>query len=1015
MTQSAYDFYAYWNGEAVADLWTVIAAMTSTDDYRVLLTAVILIGFLGALLGAALKNRGTDALVWFAATIVILSIAFVPRVTITVKDNHAGYAQAVQNVPIGIAWPASVTSRISWWMTQTFETAFNDVDAAKYSRFGVAFPQRAVTAVMGMGAVTESGQAAVRAVAERCIIPEILDNPAKRQAILKAADINTLIASDGWVNPARRVLFEGNVITCKEAIPQLSTLLETVEIPEMQKVLVAKLDVSGDDLARAGLLAALPGAEERMLGVSRTLSQSLKQSVMLSALPEAMLSSAAKAGKAPLTTGVAIARAQGNLASEINYRALSEMAKSALPKVRNVLEFVVIALFPIVFVIMVGMGLSGMAIARSYMTLLISVGLWAPITAIINYLTIHVDAEPINRLVEASGGVTLSAATLIREAGASSQAMAGSLMWLVPVLAYAVAKGSDMAVTQMASSVLAPASSAAQAQGSSIAMGNVSAGNASVGNVSANNMSGNKTDMSSSYTTPEKHAATTAYGSYQGSMATGRVTAMSVAQTNLGVDTSGSYSRSVENARTESNSKAQTLTNGTMQNNVISHAAGDSVVGTNGNTITAGESNMHADGTSFSTNVNYGTTDSVGNNVGLSRSGNSVETFGLSSGGGFMLNSSYRDVPAFDGTSPVGSSSNFTNDPNILGSNVIGLVGQNGIPNMQNLVKPKKGNPSQKPGEFNTNIFNNSGNLSGHVTVGTTAGRTDSAALSLQSGSITNLTISDNSGETHSGVMQKSIAANDQAAFNHQQSSNYSETKSDSSQESDSKSRETREGNNFSDSSGASTRTGIDMSVLARDEALKLFDNNPEQVLKAMSGDMGQREAFGRHLKTMADQRNLTGEIASGVDLRAPTQPLKPRDLRLSHQADGAGIEAAHQYSYGNIEGGSKVRLDEGRVFQMAISKEEQDQLLWNRGLMLAASADYQDQETGVKSVLARSYLFGLSYDSPQGLYSEMRDKSAADPQFKQALIDLGRDQTSLAQDGTIETSEILERLQKKS
>ncbi len=1015
MAQSAYDFYAYWNGEAVADLWTVIAAMTSTDDYRVLLTAVILIGFLGALLGAALKNRGTDAIVWFAATIVILSIAFVPRVTITVKDTHAGFSQAVQNVPIGIAWPASVTSRISWWMTQTFETAFNDVDAAKYSRFGVAFPQRAVTAVMGMGAVTESGQAAVRAVAERCIIPEILDDASKRQALLKAADINTLIASEGWVNPARRVLFNGSVMTCREAIPQLSNLLETVEIPEMEKVLVAKLDVSGDDLSRAGLLAALPGAEERMLGVSRTLSQSLKQSVMLSALPEAMLSSAAKAGKAPLTTGVAIARAQGNLASEINYRALSEMAKSALPKVRNVLEFVVIALFPIVFVIMVGMGLSGMAIARSYMTLLISVGLWAPITAIINYLTIHVDAEPINRLVEVSGGVTLSAATLIREAGASSQAMAGSLMWLVPVLAYAVAKGSDMAVTQMASSVLAPASSAAQAQGSSIAMGNVSAGNASVGNVSANNMSGNKADMSSSYTTPEKHAATTAYGSYQGSMATGRVTAMSVAQTNLGVDTSGSYSRSVENARTESNSKAQTLTNGTVQNNVTAHAAGDSVVGTNGNTITAGESNMHSDGTSFSTNVTYGTMDSVGNNVTMSRSGNSSDTVGVNSSGGFAFNDINKQSQILVPDAANGGATSGSTDPSLasLASFSLSPFGPLGLP--ASSLKSSKGSPSTKNNPANSSSFLGSWNLGTNGNVHSQSGLTDNTMFGLNSQSTTNLSVADNSGETHSGVIQKSIAANDQASFNHQQSSNYLETKSDASHESDSNSRETREGKNFSDSSGASTHTGIDMSVLARDEALKLFDNNPEQVLKAMSGDMGQREAFGRHLKTMADQRNLTGEIASGVDLRAPTQSLKPRDLRLSHQADGAGIESAHQYSYGNIEGGSKVKLGEGRVFQMAISKEEQDQLLWNRGLMLAASADYQDQETGVKSVLARSYLFGLSYDSPQQLYSEMRDKSAADPQFKQALIELGRDQTSLAQTGTIETSEILEHLARKN
>ena len=138
----AYDFYAYWNGREVAELWTVIAAITSTDDYRTLIAAVMTGGFLAVMIGAAVRNRGMDAVTWFAATILIFSMAYFPRVTISVKDVRAGYTQAVEGVPLGIGWPASVTSRVSWWLTQTFETAFQDVDAASFSRFGVAFPRK---------------------------------------------------------------------------------------------------------------------------------------------------------------------------------------------------------------------------------------------------------------------------------------------------------------------------------------------------------------------------------------------------------------------------------------------------------------------------------------------------------------------------------------------------------------------------------------------------------------------------------------------------------------------------------------------------------------------------------------------------------------------------------------------------------------------------------------------------------------------------------------------------------
>ena len=100
------------------------------------------------------------------------------------------------------------------------------------------------------------------------------------------------------------------------------------------------------------------------------------------------------------------------------------MARSALPKLRNILEFTVIGLWPMVFLMMLGTGAGGAMVCRAYFTLLISVSLWAPITAIINYLSLHLDMEPMNQLVNSAGGVTLAAATMIRDAGATSPAIA---------------------------------------------------------------------------------------------------------------------------------------------------------------------------------------------------------------------------------------------------------------------------------------------------------------------------------------------------------------------------------------------------------------------------------------------------------------------------------------------------------------------------------------------------------------------------------------------------------------
>ena len=399
MTTEALDFYAYWNGAQVGDLWTTLALITGTDDYRSLLLCVALFGLICAAAGAAVRYRGGDLIVWIAAMVFIFSAAFVPRVNIAVRDVRSANVQVVQNIPLGIGWPASVISRASYWLTESFETAFGDVDAARYTRFGVAFPQRVVTTMLSVKPITADGKMSLTNFTERCIVPEILENSVKRQELLNAPDINALISTNGWVNPARRVFMNNKVLTCTEAAEELKKTLEKTEIPALESRLRLKLNVDFKDGVNAALSTAIPQAESLMLGVSRTMAESLRQSLMMSAIPDTTMTFAAKAGQAPLSAGVAIARSQGNLASEINYRTLSEMARSALPKLRNILEFTVIGLWPMVFLMMLGTGAGGAMVCRAYFTLLISVSLWAPITAIINYLTLHLDMEPMNQLV----------------------------------------------------------------------------------------------------------------------------------------------------------------------------------------------------------------------------------------------------------------------------------------------------------------------------------------------------------------------------------------------------------------------------------------------------------------------------------------------------------------------------------------------------------------------------------------------------------------------------------------
>lgn len=65
-------------------------------------------------------------------------------------------------------------------------------------------------------------------------------------------------------------------------------------------------------------------------------------------------------------------------------------------------------------------------------------------------------------------------------------------MLLIPVIAFALAKGSDMAFVSMATGLMAPAQVASSGASAQAAAGNFNAGNISIGNTSMNSASANK-------------------------------------------------------------------------------------------------------------------------------------------------------------------------------------------------------------------------------------------------------------------------------------------------------------------------------------------------------------------------------------------------------------------------------------------------------------------------------------------------------------------------------------------
>lgn len=527
-------FYAYWNGNQIRDLFEGLVSVTNGSGFVQLAAFLVVTGMVACLLIGAVKGEGRSVISYFACAVLFWFVAIVPKATVVIEDVRSQTVYNVDNVPLSMAFFASASSRIGHWLTQAYETAFIPADVAKYSSFGAVYPQRVMEVLQRTGPVTVQGRETLQAVLKNCVLPEVVLDSRKAGEAMASSDLWTLIKGDGWVNPARlAVMPDGSVLKCPAAVAELEQVLVNVEIPALKRWVHVKLDPQAVNPSMS-IAASITQTESLLLGISRSAESSLKHSLLLTALPKVMSGHAVTVA-GPAAMASTLARAQGNLAGEINYRTMAKMAEDALPKIRNALEFVVIAMFPVVALIALVSG-SGMAgVVRSYVTLLLTVQLWPALSSVVNYLVIAHDLHPFTLLAQNFGGSSLQAATLIRETGASSQAIAGALLCAVPVISYALVRAGDMAVGQLVGGLTQPAQNGAASQGAAIAAGNISQGNVSVSNVSSNNVSSNKADASIRSVDSGMAVTQSGYGTVTRA-ASGEVTGLQRTAVSFGVD-----------------------------------------------------------------------------------------------------------------------------------------------------------------------------------------------------------------------------------------------------------------------------------------------------------------------------------------------------------------------------------------------------------------------------------------------------------------------------------------------
>ena len=982
------EFFAYWNGSQIRDLFEAVVAITGSSDYLGLLQTLILFGFLCVITVCALRYRGLDAGSFIFAVAVFYGVTLVPKTDLAINDERSGSVYVVSNVPLGLAFMASTTSHVGHWLTEIFEDTFAGVEAERFSRFGMVFPERAVNAILAAGPVTTQGRTLISDFNRNCVMPELIDYPQKIEALSTSGNLWQTIAQTGWVNPARKTQdTTGNWLGCDEAIAFIDNHMATTELPAIQKHLAMKLLPDQLD-ASTLILRVLPQAESLLLGVSQSLASSIKHSVFMNTLQSDIDNVAALAGH-PLATATALAKAQGNLSSEINYRTMAEIAKDALPKVRNSLEFIILASFPLIFIMVLAAGHMAGTILRSYLTLLVWIQLWAPISAVMNYLIIHTDSHPMNQIITEYGANTIYAASLIREAGASSQAIAGFLTILAPVIAFAIAKGSDFATAQLAASVMAPAQSAAQSQGASLTSGNISLGNTSWGNVSTNTQSGNKSDRSMGFTDSSMLQTASAYGSVTRN-GSGTVTGMSMTPVSMGVSSAMSLGEANSQSATSSMSNSfgysdsiQALRSYTTQTADKSMAGFTRLL----NTTLNRQSGLQSANSSLdevSSSMTSSSNQTIESNFNNGQTATIRSSVSFSSG---SATNSEKANPSIQSNLSLQNSE--IKDTNNINSSVGKTTGLESI--RQSLING--GNPSS----LSSSVL---GQLQTTQQLVDSVSQQNNASNNKQRQEAYKslLTATRQIAESTSDSGIRNAAQNFEKQLTHayqlgnRQSFEQSASLSASSQ--------------IGYVSNQDIRTMMDSSPTAMQKAIETF-GSAEAAQNALFHSAAARRYFAQQLHQSMDQsdwNNNSPQPLSTVGLDTMARPLREsfetekfNQFDQTRQANNLDYQISKQNSIGDkgisdLPQTSEVTnsVNNIRESMNADKTQLQDSLLTERGTTLSAKAVYEEKQSGVPTVFANAYLGGVLYSSPHEYKDQLTEKANSES-FRKSMQEIGK------------------------
>ncbi|ECA0362727.1 conjugal transfer protein TraG [Salmonella enterica subsp. enterica serovar Tchad] len=438
-----------------------------------------------------------DLMKWVAFYVIVTGVMIGDKTNVQVVDlSEPAAIYQVDNVPTGLATPASMITRVGAGMAQAYDYIFARPDALTYSKTGMLFGAQLAAGSTDFRFSEPEIQRMFSDYVHNCVVGDImLNNKYTVGDLMNSPDPYALIFSRP--SPLRGLYDKNrNFLTCEQAATKINTdssdISGTNPQPFLQQVLNMMHGFTNQVFGptngnKAALFTEMLGDSYSYFhGTSLTSTEIIRKNVIMNGLRSGLESFSAQNGD---TAGLVNVATQTSMAKmRLSQATSASVAANTLPVMYSVLLGMTIALFPVLVILALVSALSW-TIIKGYVYTIAYLQMWPLLFCILNHAMNFYLQGRLN-----GTAVTLATFDQVQNTYSDIGTTAGWLALSIPFIAYGLVMGLGRVVSQ-AGNYLGQTLQSASTQSSSQTID----GNWHYNNMTTGNVQGNKWDTNYSH------------------------------------------------------------------------------------------------------------------------------------------------------------------------------------------------------------------------------------------------------------------------------------------------------------------------------------------------------------------------------------------------------------------------------------------------------------------------------------------------------------------------------------